>query len=124
MGTKTKKIKWLLLVIIVLAIFLRVFNVKNTLLFHFDQGYHSLAIREIWENRSIKLLGHKTDIEGIYHGSIFYLSNANWMGCTNHVSFCEKGRYRCRFRDRWSSLHKMQICFPELQISELPQERL
>lgn len=72
MGTKTKKIKWLLLAIIVLAIFLRIFNIKNTLLFHFDQGYHGLAIREIWENRSIKLLGHKTDIEGIYHGSIFY----------------------------------------------------
>ena len=72
MGTKTKKIKWLLLAIIALAIFLRVFNVKNTLLFHFDQGYHGLAIREIWENRSIKLLGHKTDVEGIYHGSIFY----------------------------------------------------
>ena len=74
MGTKTKKIKWLLLAIIVLAIFLRVFNVKNTLLFHFDQGYHGLAIREIWEHRSIKLLGHKTDVEGIYHSSIFYYS--------------------------------------------------
>lgn len=74
MGTKTKKIKWLLLAIIVLAIFLRVFNVKNTLLFHFDQGYHGLAIREIWENKSLKLLGHKTDVEGIYHSSIFYYS--------------------------------------------------
>ena len=74
MGTKTKKIKWLLFAIITLAIFLRVFNIKNTLLFHFDQGYHGLAIREIWEDKSIKLLGHKTDVEGIYHSSIFYYS--------------------------------------------------
>ncbi len=74
MGIKNEKIKWLLLALIALAIFLRVFNVKNTLLFHFDQGYHGLAIREIWENKSIKLLGHKTDVEGIYHSSIFYYS--------------------------------------------------
>ena len=74
MGAKTKKIRWLLFAILALAIFLRVFNIKDTLLFHFDQGYHGLAIREIWENKSVKLLGHKTDVDGIYHSSIFYYS--------------------------------------------------
>lgn len=58
--------------IFILAVFLRTYNVEKTLLFHFDQGYHGLAIKEIWENKRIALLGHKTDVEGVYHGSLFY----------------------------------------------------
>lgn len=64
--------RWLLLSILILAIFLRVYNIPQTLLFHFDQGYHGLAIRDIWETKRIALLGHKTDVEGIFHGSFFY----------------------------------------------------
>lgn len=65
--------KWLFLGLITLvAFFLRVYNIPETLLFHFDQGYHGLAIGELWESKRILLLGHKTDVEGIFHGSAFY----------------------------------------------------
>ena len=62
----------LLLFILGLGVFLRVYNIQHTLLFHFDQGYHGLAIKEIWETKRLALLGHKTDVEGIFHGSTFY----------------------------------------------------
>lgn len=61
-----------LFLILILGIFLRIYNINETLLFHFDQGYHGLAIKEIWENKRLVLLGHKTDVEGIFHGSTFY----------------------------------------------------
>ena len=70
---KKSSVGWYLLgAIFILGIFLRVYNIPNTLLFHFDQGYHGLAIKEIWENKRIALLGHKTDVEGVFHGSVFY----------------------------------------------------
>ena len=92
-----KNIILLLLAIVILAIFLRGFNIKNTLLFHFDQGYHALAIRQIWEEKSIKLLGHKTDVEGIYHSSLFYyfmlplylLSSWNPVGVSTILAFLD-----------------------------------
>jgi 4-amino-4-deoxy-L-arabinose transferase-like glycosyltransferase len=61
-----------LFLILILGIFLRIYNINETLLFHFDQGYHGLAIKEIWENKRLALLGHKTDVEGVFHGSTFY----------------------------------------------------
>lgn len=42
------------------------------MLFHYDQGYHGLAIKHIWDNKDLTLLGHKTDVEGIFHSSLFY----------------------------------------------------
>lgn len=67
-----RKTYFLLFLIFILAAFLRVYNIPETLLFHFDQGYHGLAIKEIWETKRIALLGHKTDVEGVFHGSTFY----------------------------------------------------
>ncbi|MDP3888722.1 MAG: glycosyltransferase family 39 protein, partial [bacterium] len=58
--------------ILCLGIFLRVYNIPQTLLFHFDQGYHGLAIKDIWDNKRIALLGHKTDAAGVFHGPAFY----------------------------------------------------
>lgn len=68
----SRKSNRLLFLILILGIFLRVYNIENTLLFHYDQGYHGLAIKNIWENKPFTLLGHKTDVEGIFHGSLFY----------------------------------------------------
>jgi len=67
-----RKTYFLLFLIFALATFLRIYNIPETLLFHFDQGYHGLAIKQIWETKRIALLGHKTDVEGIFHGSTFY----------------------------------------------------
>ena len=72
MMKKFPGIWYLVGLVVFLGIFLRVYNIPQTLLFHFDQGYHGLAIRDIWETKRIALLGHKTDVEGIFHGSFFY----------------------------------------------------
>ena len=67
-----KKESLILLIIFLIALALRIYNIKHTLLFHYDQGYHGLAIREIWDNKRLTLLGHKTDVQGIFHSSFFY----------------------------------------------------
>lgn len=69
---KMRKETLLLLLILFFSIFFRIYNLPTTLLFHFDQGYHALATREIWQTKRLVLLGHKTDVEGIFHGSTFY----------------------------------------------------
>ena len=74
MGKKILNIKKnkFLLIIFLIAVFLRTYNIKHTLLFHYDQGYHGLAIKHIWDNKDLTLLGHKADVEGIFHSSLFY----------------------------------------------------
>jgi 4-amino-4-deoxy-L-arabinose transferase-like glycosyltransferase len=71
---KKRKIFLTIGFIFLLAVFLRTFNIRQTLLFHFDQGYHGLAVKQIWDEKKLTLLGHKTDTEGIFHSSLFYYS--------------------------------------------------
>ncbi len=61
------------LVILLLAAFvLRSHRLTTDLLFHRDQGLHSLSIWQIWHERKISLLGHPSDVTGLIHSPVYY----------------------------------------------------
>lgn len=64
--------KFLLLIIILVSLFLRLYKIDTDLLFHYDQGLHAIGIWNIWKEHHFPLLGHPTDVEGVYHGAFFY----------------------------------------------------
>lgn len=62
----------LLAVILLAGLFLRVYNIGNTLGFYFDQGRDALAIWNLWHKADIFLLGPTTGIAGIFRGPFYY----------------------------------------------------
>ncbi len=68
---KNKEIIFLISVLLLSAI-LRLWRIDTDLLFHRDQGVHALGAWSIWHDRELKLLGHPTDVDGIFHGSLYY----------------------------------------------------
>jgi len=70
--TKKKKTIIFLVLLLILAFTLRVWNIKNDLLFHRDQGVHSLDIYKIWHDHKFSLLGPTTDVDGIVHSPVYY----------------------------------------------------
>lgn len=67
-----KKTALILFFVIFMAAFFRLWNIGQNLLFHYDQGRDALAIWDIWKNKDLALLGPPSDVEGIYHGALFY----------------------------------------------------
>jgi hypothetical protein len=61
-----------LLAIIILAFFLRSYHLSTDLLFHRDQGLHSLSIWNIYHEKKLSLLGHPSDVDGLTHAPIYY----------------------------------------------------
>lgn len=62
----------ILITIILIGLFPRLWRLKDDLQIHFDQGLHSLAIWNIWHEGKFGLLGHQTDTDGIFHGPLYY----------------------------------------------------
>ena len=63
-----------LFAIVFTFIFLRSHHLSTDLLFHRDQGLHSLSIWQIWHEKDFSLLGHPSDVDGLTHAPIYY-----WM---------------------------------------------
>lgn len=51
---------------------LRAYRLNQDLLFHRDQGLHSLAIWDIYQEGHLSLLGHPSDVDGLFHAPIYY----------------------------------------------------
>lgn len=62
----------IILIILLSAIFVRVYNVNNNLGFYFDQGRDALVIWNFWKNGDLFLLGPTTGIPGIFSGPWYY----------------------------------------------------
>lgn len=62
----------ILALIILFAIFVRVWNVNNNLGFYFDQGRDALVIWDFWKNGDWFLIGPTTGIAGIFRGPWYY----------------------------------------------------
>ena len=58
--------------ILILAFTLRSWHLSTDLLFHRDQGLHSLSIWNIWHEKKISLLGHPSDVDGLTHAPVYY----------------------------------------------------
>jgi len=61
-----------LISVIAMAFFLRSYHLSTDLLFHRDQGVHSLDIWEIWHDKKLSLLGPTSDTDGLTHAPIYY----------------------------------------------------
>jgi len=62
----------LLLIILSLGLFLRVYRVDQVLGFYFDQGRDALVIWDFWHNGKLFLVGPTTGIAGIFRGPLYY----------------------------------------------------
>ncbi len=56
----------------IIAFFLRFFLISQNLFFGPEQGRDFLVIKKIVVDHDITLIGSKTDIDGVFHGPIFY----------------------------------------------------
>ncbi len=67
-----KKTTIILIGLAIIAFVLRWYLMPGQLFFGPEQGRDFLAIRDIAVNHKLTLIGSKTDINGIFHGPIFY----------------------------------------------------
>ncbi len=68
----SKIVRVFFILILLVALFLRLYKIDTDILFHYDQGLHALGIWNIWHEHHFVLLGHPTDVEGVFHGAFFY----------------------------------------------------
>jgi len=61
-----------LAIILILALFVRVYRLDQLLQFYFDQGRDALVIWEFWHEGNLFLIGPTTGIEGIFRGPWYY----------------------------------------------------
>lgn len=66
------RIKLTLILLFLLAFFLRFYLLPQNLFFGPEQGIDFLVIRDIAVNHKLTLIGAKTDVSGIFHGPIYY----------------------------------------------------
>ncbi|KKR31555.1 MAG: hypothetical protein UT63_C0066G0001, partial [Candidatus Gottesmanbacteria bacterium GW2011_GWC2_39_8] len=67
---------FLLLLFIPVAFMLRIYFLPSHLFFGPEQGRDFLVIKDIVVNHKFTLIGPKTDIDGIFHGPLFYYLSA------------------------------------------------
>lgn len=66
-----KKNLVLLIVLLLLGFFLRTAYLPDNLFFGYEQGRDALVVKDLLGGK-LTLLGPKTDIEGLFHGPLFY----------------------------------------------------
>lgn len=65
---------WIVLgIILLLSLFLRVFNLKDNIIFAYDQARDAQRIMAMIFERDMKLVGPETDIPGVFNGVLFYV---------------------------------------------------
>lgn len=63
---------FILIVLIFLALFLRLYLLPTHLFFGPEQGRDMLVVRDIVVNHKMTLIGPRTDISGVFHGPFYY----------------------------------------------------
>lgn len=63
---------WLPLALFVLSMLIRTYNIQNFLFFGFEQGLDAERVRSIVNLEDFRLVGTKTDIDGIFQGGWWY----------------------------------------------------
>jgi len=69
---KFLKNNWVLLLIIALGIFFRIYNYKELFLYGHDQDLGGWFVKDVVVNHHFRLIGQLTSTEGIFIGPIFY----------------------------------------------------
>lgn len=63
---------FILLIILIVGIFFRLFNIWDNITFGYDQARDAQRILEIVTFKDFKLLGQESDIPGVFHGVLTY----------------------------------------------------
>lgn len=66
------KLKTILILILVIGFFLRVYRIFDLMGFYFDQGRDAKIIWDLWHSHKFFLIGPTTGIEGIFLGPFYY----------------------------------------------------
>lgn len=66
--------KNILIAIVLLAFFLRVYGLPQNLFFAFEQGRDLKVLSDMAFNHKMTLIGPRTSIDGVYHGILYYYS--------------------------------------------------
>jgi 4-amino-4-deoxy-L-arabinose transferase-like glycosyltransferase len=64
--------KYLIWIILALALFLRTYRVSELTGFYFDQGRDAKVVWQLWHDKKAFLIGPTTGIEGIFLGPFYY----------------------------------------------------
>lgn len=62
----------ILLVILLVALFFRVFKLDIFYIYEHDQDLYSWIVKDIWIDHHLRLIGQVTSIEGVFIGPLFY----------------------------------------------------
>ena len=62
----------ILIVLFIIAFFLRIFLIDKNLFFGPEQGRDMLVVKDIVLNHKLVLIGPKTAIDGVFHGPLYY----------------------------------------------------
>ncbi|MEK7526137.1 MAG: glycosyltransferase family 39 protein, partial [Patescibacteria group bacterium] len=62
----------LFLTLLLVGVFLRTFNVYEWFMYSHDQDLAGWVVRDILENRHLRLIGQETSSKGVFIGSLFY----------------------------------------------------
>ncbi len=77
--SKTFTIGFLLPLIVVLAAFLRLYNMSGTLMFQGDQGRDALIVSRIFTERDLVFIGPVTSVGNMYLGPLYYYFMMPWL---------------------------------------------
>lgn len=75
------------LVSICASVYLTVIGIKNNLFFSYDQARDALESYSIWHEHHVKILGPATDINGVFHGVLWYYVLAIFYAIHNQPEF-------------------------------------
>lgn len=67
-----KKTFWILIAILILALFLRFYKFKEFYIFSHDQDLASWVVKDILVNKHLRLIGQETSSKGVFIGALFY----------------------------------------------------
>lgn len=77
--TKLLKSHWWLIVLLVIAAWLRLYKIPQTLMFSGDQGRDALRVARIWQKGDLPLIGPVTSIGNMYLGPLYYYYMLPWL---------------------------------------------
>lgn len=66
------KKRWLILIVLLAALFLRIYRADQLTGFYYDQGRDAKVIWDLWHSHKFFLIGPTTGIEGIFLGPLYY----------------------------------------------------
>jgi 4-amino-4-deoxy-L-arabinose transferase-like glycosyltransferase len=69
---KFLKKNWIILIILLVGLFLRIYNYKELFLYTHDQDLAGWFVKDVVVNHHLRLIGQETSTEGIFIGAFFY----------------------------------------------------